>query len=387
MRDQNLELRNAIGYNDLSAVKKAVENGADINASVLGYRSETPLIFAVASQTSDSQIVDYLLSKGANVNYSGLGGFTALHIAAYKGNGDVVDKLLAAGADPTAKNGQQEGGNKPSDLVWRGGPGLKQKLLDAEKAWIAAHPELAAAEQAKKEKQAATAKLNQAIRSEDIAGIKALMAEIKDRPDFKTIVADVLIDRIYNGGPFAVQALIDNGADPNAPGSGGLLPIVAAAPQRDRDYKMFGLLLDNGAVVDIAVIKKLFDNDSMPYAVETLVARKVNLDVQDENGDTPLMLAIKYGKPRTAGILIQSGVKIDIANKAGETALDMAKKQRDMFDVVKALAEADRLADKSRIAKLEADLAATKAELLALKQAPAAPPSAAPAAPGHGAYH
>ena len=44
------------------------------------------------------QIVDKLISKGADVNLPVQDGFTALHIAAQNGDDTVVDALLRAGA-------------------------------------------------------------------------------------------------------------------------------------------------------------------------------------------------------------------------------------------------------------------------------------------------
>ena len=44
------------------------------------------------------------LAKGADINYTDEGGFTALSSAAINGNRDVVLFLISRGADPTIKN-------------------------------------------------------------------------------------------------------------------------------------------------------------------------------------------------------------------------------------------------------------------------------------------
>ncbi len=43
------------------------------------------------------------------------------------------------------------------------------------------------------------------------------------------------------------------------------------------------------------------------------------IDVQDNNGNTPLLLATKKGHANTIRALLNAGAKVDIANNKGET--------------------------------------------------------------------
>lgn len=78
-----------------------IEKGADVNYKSLG--KVTALNLAIGS--GDLRIVDLLLQKGANINSKDDGGITPLHCAA-TAEGDkiqIFDRLLKAGADIDAK--------------------------------------------------------------------------------------------------------------------------------------------------------------------------------------------------------------------------------------------------------------------------------------------
>lgn len=69
-------LCNAISKGDLATVKKFIEYGADINELS---NDMTPLM--IAARYNNVEIVAYLLSKGADVNFKNDSGMTALKCA------------------------------------------------------------------------------------------------------------------------------------------------------------------------------------------------------------------------------------------------------------------------------------------------------------------
>lgn len=88
------------GRNDV--VQLLLSNGADVNSKTK-YGS-TPLIEAAWQGHKD--VVDILLAHGAEVNVNGgIRGGTPLHGASIKNMVDIVQSLLAHGADASAKNG------------------------------------------------------------------------------------------------------------------------------------------------------------------------------------------------------------------------------------------------------------------------------------------
>jgi ankyrin repeat protein len=46
-------------------------------------------------------MLQFWLNKGLNIDESDAGGYTALHLAAFRGEADKVQKLIALGADPS----------------------------------------------------------------------------------------------------------------------------------------------------------------------------------------------------------------------------------------------------------------------------------------------
>ena len=57
----------------------------------------------VASQNCNLQVVDYLLSHGANIESKIFGGFTPLHVASYQNHLPVVEYLISHGANIESK--------------------------------------------------------------------------------------------------------------------------------------------------------------------------------------------------------------------------------------------------------------------------------------------
>ena len=101
----NNQLSIAIGRRDVAAAKAALDKGADPN---LKLGSSTLLMSTIQqSQRGNSkefqEIVQALLDKGADVKATNKRGYTALMLAAFAGNSESVEVLLAAGSDVDAR--------------------------------------------------------------------------------------------------------------------------------------------------------------------------------------------------------------------------------------------------------------------------------------------
>jgi len=88
----------------LGDVMKLCRDGKDIPKF---NRMRIPLL-AQPSYAGDEEIVDYLLSRGADVHLTDADGKTALALAAMGNNAGIFKKLLQAGADPRAKSASGE---------------------------------------------------------------------------------------------------------------------------------------------------------------------------------------------------------------------------------------------------------------------------------------
>ncbi|HEX2179673.1 MAG TPA: ankyrin repeat domain-containing protein [Actinomycetota bacterium] len=90
--------------------------GADPNAEAKNPMRVRPLHSAVAGP--DPMMAEALVMMGAEVNAVQQGGFTALHAAAHRGDLQLTELLLGAGADPSART---DDGRSPSDLAREAG--------------------------------------------------------------------------------------------------------------------------------------------------------------------------------------------------------------------------------------------------------------------------
>jgi uncharacterized protein len=136
-------LTSAVFSGDVELAKLYLDHGADINATTLGtFGHETALSVALISPNVSKDLVNLLISRGADANYAdGLGhtplmsacskrgnstivgillhakarvnakdmdGYSPLMIAAFRGDARMVGILIQAGADVNAKNKKGE---------------------------------------------------------------------------------------------------------------------------------------------------------------------------------------------------------------------------------------------------------------------------------------
>jgi len=83
---------------DKAAVRTLVQKKADVNAPQID--GTTALHWAV--QADDLELADLLIRSGAKVSVATVAGATPLQLAAVNGSAVLLDKLIAAGADPNA---------------------------------------------------------------------------------------------------------------------------------------------------------------------------------------------------------------------------------------------------------------------------------------------
>jgi ankyrin repeat protein len=88
-------------FGETDAATLLLDAGAEVDARATGWMTGTALHSASAGRHGD--IVDLLLARGADPNAAQAGGFVPVHAAALNGDERSTRALLAAGADPRAR--------------------------------------------------------------------------------------------------------------------------------------------------------------------------------------------------------------------------------------------------------------------------------------------
>ncbi|MCM2336479.1 MAG: ankyrin repeat domain-containing protein [Pseudomonas sp.] len=116
------------GYGSAQATiaRRLLDAGAELDAR--SNSGSTPLIRAAGSRNA---VLPLLLERGADVNATTKNGWTALMVAAQRGNDDDVRALLARGANPRAVN---EDGETAATLAAKGGYNAVLRTLGARPA-------------------------------------------------------------------------------------------------------------------------------------------------------------------------------------------------------------------------------------------------------------
>ncbi len=135
----------------------------------------------------------------------------------------------------------------------------------------------------------------------------------------------------YYGQAEVVEYLIDNGADAGSITKSGFGPLTAAIISGKGNPGIIKMLLDAGAKSNVPfgrykmppLIHAIWK--PQPDLVDALIAHKVDLDVSDNAGDTPLNIAIfKYNEP-IAEALLDAGADPTILNNKGQNIMQFSK--------------------------------------------------------------
>ena len=282
-QDWSLYMDRAARNGDWELVRELIEvAGADVNAR-LRYSGT---VLAEAARSGEKEMVDYLIAKGADVNKG------ALWWAASFGRVGIVATLVRAGADVNETQGRR---HTALMVAARNGQEDVVDFLIGEGADV----------------NAAT-------------------------DDGKT-VQTVLMVAAENGQGWAVDSLIANGADVNATTKSGntalhyMIKFEYGRPrprhQTERLERVMVSLIEAGADVDAATVRGTTPlmsaaEKGQGWAVDSLIANGADANAENTKGKTALMFASELGDTEIAASLIRAGAEVNATTKSNkETAL------------------------------------------------------------------
>jgi ankyrin repeat protein len=283
-------------------VKSMLKQGADVNTA----QGDGMTALHWAAQKGDLELAQTLLYAGANVRATTrVGGYTPLLIASKSGNTSVVEALLGAGADP---NGATTNGATPLMLAAQGGSAAAVNALLERKADVNAK---------EKVKGETALMIASAYGRADV--VRALTARGAD-VSVTTKVQDMAAfnkEESERLAQFQAQQAAANGGRGQAPeGRRGFNP--NAKPGIDRQYNYTELVGFWGGMSAIHFAAR----EGQLAAVKALVeahADKNQLTVGDNS--SPMLVATINGHFDVAKFLVDQGANPNLAEHNGVTPL------------------------------------------------------------------
>ena len=299
----------AVKNKNLNMIKILLDNNFDLKRE--------PSILSYAIENGDENIIKYLVEKGSDVDYTSINGMSVLYDAVLNLNPQLVEYLLEKGASIEGAGETDVYGN-----IITAAAGSKFNNMQ-DKSPV----DLTLLEKSAEN----SAKIMETIISKaDKNSINYIYAPL----DGKT----PLIIAVGNSYFETAKILIENGADVNSVDFEGWSALSYAI--NNGDIEIAKLLLTNKAKIkgELLLAIKSPIIESRIDMMKLLIDNKANINYTDDDGFTPLNIAIETGNMETAKLLITNGADVNSLMQDGVSLIGYAIAQNNM-DLLQILIE------------------------------------------------
>jgi ankyrin repeat protein len=329
--DGTTALHWAAHWNDAELVNLLLSAGA--NSKAVNRYGATPLSEAVVS--GSAAMIEALLRGGADPNtVVTKDGETVLMTAAHAGNADAVRILLIRGVDVNAR----ENYKGQTALMWAASerhPAVVKLLLEKGADWKVRSfdretkpPKLSAASSISPIARGGFTALLFAAREGDVESAKAMLDAGVDINYGDIDNTTALIVSIVNKQYTLAKYLVDRGADVNIAGGYGRTALYAIADIRNEDWSTLPNRKLEDSLPSLDIVKQLLARGANVNATLTApLPGRSGMDSGDTTlgpGTTPLMRAARAGDASVMKLLLEKGADPKLTTKDGNTALMFA---------------------------------------------------------------
>jgi ankyrin repeat protein len=291
-------------------------------ANAVGNESMAPLHLALLDSRSDPKpVMELLLAAGANPNAKNESGDTPLMMSIKFGRRDLVEALIAKGAKPDEKGST---GRTPLRLAASQGHVEIAELLISKGANVNALDD------------ARDTPLIAAVAQGRLEIAELLISKGADVNAFDGARATALIAAVRKNRTDMAAMLISKGAQVDALDARGKTPLTLAAENDQKD--MVELLKKHGGNATAELLVRAVQRGDRP-TVDRLLVLGVDINGKGDTGRTPLTAALEAGQTEMAQYLMDRGADLNAPDAAGNTPLSAAIKSNKP-DIVKLLKNA-----------------------------------------------
>ncbi|KAJ4317788.1 hypothetical protein N0V84_007150 [Fusarium piperis] len=310
-----------------------------------------------ACQSGSSEMVEMFITRGVELYVQAINGAFPMHLAAGRGNHQVV-KILQEARDANLRF-QSDAANRS---ITGNHPGLEDFDGRMPVHWAAAGGHTRTVEELKADVDAQDRHGWTPLHVAVLAGHEHLIRFlcrlsadrggrgnvcVRDLTNLQNDSGHTPLHLAARGGDSSIVGqLLEAGADANLQDESGHTPLHLAA--RGDDSSIVYQLLEAGADADLQDesghtplhLAARGDDSSIVYQ---LLEAGADVDLQDESGHTPLHLAARGGDSSIVYQLLEAGADANAANKMEETPLFLclsgANAEEDVYQVAVALVE------------------------------------------------